>query len=416
MDPSRSTLSRGMGSPTSPPRRPHAVDPFALLYRAHISLVYRAAHRAGVPDRDVPDVAQRVFISLHDAIGRGLDTSASLRGWLRKTTYHAARDHLALRRNVREMMSATGEIETVDRAPNPEERVAGIEAREHVDAVLDELPPELRMVLAMSDLDDLPMSEIAEVLEIPIGTGYTRLYAARRAFGSAWEERRAGSHAAILPFALWDARSLLAAERPIPDAPPGFDDEVWRRLIGTLGPGIAGAGGAFAAAAATGASAAKAGVVSVKQLAIGVVLSALAGAGLHAGLRAVVASRSAPDTVIAAEETRPAAAAVPATAPGEARSAVPAAIAAATVSTDAGAPTLDSAAAERLLLQRARNALDRAERAEDDGARAREIASALEALNRHARTFRSPRFAEEREELRRQVVAYQRAAESGGQR
>jgi hypothetical protein len=158
--------------------------------------------------------------------------------------------------------------------------------------VLDELPPELRVVLAMSDIDEVPMSEIAAVLEIPLGTAYTRLRAARRAFEEAWNQQRATSHRAVLPFMLWDASDLLHGARAIPNLAPEVTDAIWRDLVIAIGPSIAAAAAAGAAGAASGAPAAGtakvATALAAKKVAGGVV-AIVAGAGLVAALR------SAPD-------------------------------------------------------------------------------------------------------------------------
>ena len=45
---------------------------------------------------------------------------------------------------------------------------------------IDQLPEEYRMVVVLSDLEDLSYGEIAEVMEIPVGTVKSRLFRGRR--------------------------------------------------------------------------------------------------------------------------------------------------------------------------------------------------------------------------------------------
>jgi RNA polymerase sigma factor (sigma-70 family) len=394
---SPATLSPGMGSR----------DLFESLVRTHAELVRRTARRVGVPFADLPDVAQRVFSKLHQALP-GLDTSASLAGWVRTTTFRIARDHLGLAYHGREV-SSLDEIEAASANPTPEEHMETIDVHAQVDEVLATLRPDLRMVLAMHDMEELPMREIAEVLEIPMTTGYSRLEAARRSFRKSWDRRREEAAAAVAPFALWSAGDLLAAERAsVPRSPGGFEDEVWRRVAETLGLGAAGAAGAGAAGAAAAgaagaAAAAKAGVVlTAAQLAIGVVASALAGAGLYAALHGSPTTGSDARGMATAEIAR--------SEPGGAGSGAPA-VSASVVSTPPLVPT-SAEASSATAGTRKRDGGAPAPPGEDEGlllenaSRALDRGDARAALGLLAR-IRSRRFAAERDALRGRALAYQ---------
>ena len=391
MDPAHEPLYRGMGPSPPPPRPPGAS--FSLLYRAHVAFVRHVVRFAGVRDADAADVVQEVFLILHREITRGLDTSRSLRGWLKRTSFRRARDHRELAMN-REQPHED-EVDMADTSLGPEESAQVIDTQENVLAVLDALPHEQRLVLVMHDAEEMPMSEIADVLERPIGTCYTRLHAARKAFTRAWDERRASGLAAAAPFALWDARSLLATEKVVPESPAGFEDEVWRRLVDALGPGIAGAGAA-AAGGALAAGAAKGGVVlTAKQIALGAVLSALTGAGLHAAVSATRATPALPAVVSATHDEVKGAGLASASPIASASVALPppaTSISSAKPATSVVVAPHHNEANDRLLLDAARAALERGDLATARGALAR---------------IKSPRFAAERDELKRIVLSYQ---------
>lgn len=51
---------------------------------------------------------------------------------------------------------------------------------DEVVAAIDELPDEFRVTVVLSDLEGLSYQEVAEVLEIPVGTVKSRLFRARR--------------------------------------------------------------------------------------------------------------------------------------------------------------------------------------------------------------------------------------------
>ena len=52
-----------------------------------------------------------------------------------------------------------------------------------LDELLERLPAELRRVLVLAELEEIPVPAIAELEEIPVGTAASRLRRARAAFG-----------------------------------------------------------------------------------------------------------------------------------------------------------------------------------------------------------------------------------------
>jgi RNA polymerase sigma-70 factor (ECF subfamily) len=64
--------------------------------------------------------------------------------------------------------------------PDPEAALAVVQAREAMDALIDRLPTEFREVLVLRELEELSYREIAEVVQVPVGTVMSRLSRARR--------------------------------------------------------------------------------------------------------------------------------------------------------------------------------------------------------------------------------------------
>jgi RNA polymerase sigma-70 factor (ECF subfamily) len=393
------TLSTGMG----PPRRHPVPDSFTPLVRAHTRLVRLAAWQAGAPEGDLSDVAQDVFLKLAMAIDRGLDLSTRLDGWLRRTTYTVTRDRLELVRNAREKLSMTGNVDPEDRRPDPEERMQMIDVNRLVAGVLDALPYEQRIVLVMSDMGEMPMSEIAEDLGIPVGTGYSRLRAARKAFEEKWTEKQASGQPAVLPFALWTAGDAISAARATPPAPPGFEDEVVAGVLSKLAAGLAGtaaaaAGGGAAAARIVAEGAARVGVLLTRAQVVVVITGAMiAGAVLHALYVTGWSAGISPVPVASAVAVRERVGAAPtASAPATAVDVGSAAATGEPKRVGTGAPVdeakrvrtgaLPDEVNERALLTSARGAIERGE-----------PQAALALLAR----VKSPRFVTEREDLRR---------------
>jgi RNA polymerase sigma-70 factor (ECF subfamily) len=67
-----------------------------------------------------------------------------------------------------------------NRGRDPEQEFFHRLIDDEVVRAIDDLPEEFREVLVLSDLGDLKYTEIAGVLDIPVGTAKSRLFRARR--------------------------------------------------------------------------------------------------------------------------------------------------------------------------------------------------------------------------------------------
>jgi RNA polymerase sigma-70 factor (ECF subfamily) len=65
------------------------------------------------------------------------------------------------------------------REPSPQHAVASAETASAVLRALEELDEEARLVVVLRDVEDMDYSQIAEVLELPVGTVKSRLHRAR---------------------------------------------------------------------------------------------------------------------------------------------------------------------------------------------------------------------------------------------
>jgi RNA polymerase sigma-70 factor, ECF subfamily len=63
---------------------------------------------------------------------------------------------------------------------DPEARFFHAVVDEEIFRALDELPEEYRSAVVLSDLEDLTYAEIAELMDVPVGTVKSRLYRGRR--------------------------------------------------------------------------------------------------------------------------------------------------------------------------------------------------------------------------------------------
>jgi RNA polymerase sigma-70 factor (ECF subfamily) len=71
--------------------------------------------------------------------------------------------------------------ETFDSGPTPEEQILRLDNQAVVNEALDQLPPSLREILLLCDVEEMKYKDIALVLDVPIGTVMSRISRARRA-------------------------------------------------------------------------------------------------------------------------------------------------------------------------------------------------------------------------------------------
>ena len=157
---------------------------FEAAYRAHFAFVWRSLRRLGIAEEDAADAAQDVFIIVHRKLPEFAGRSR-LTTWLYGICFRVASER---RRAVpRPQIGEQEAAAFVSRQADPgalAERHQGLALLERV---LDRLPDEQRAVFCLFELEGMTGDEIAEALEIPLGTAYSRLRLARVAFAAAVE-------------------------------------------------------------------------------------------------------------------------------------------------------------------------------------------------------------------------------------
>ena len=151
---------------------------FEQLVERHRDIVFRVAARIVGPD-DAEDVSQDTFLRAFNRLGQYRGT-ASFRTWLLQITQNTALNALAWAR--RRPLETTGESpETADSDPirQPATELERRERQERLELKLRGLRAEYRSLLVLRDLEGLSYDEIAEVLEMPLGSVKGRLHRAR---------------------------------------------------------------------------------------------------------------------------------------------------------------------------------------------------------------------------------------------
>jgi RNA polymerase sigma-70 factor, ECF subfamily len=148
---------------------------FAQLVREYRPLVMRTAYGIMGSAQEAEDVAQEVFIKVWNNLPR-YHTQGTFTSWLYRIAVNTAIDTLRKRRQVLPL-----EDWQPDSREPPEDMLLRKDAEQKVRQALEQLPPNARAALTLREYEQLSYKEIAEVLQIPIGTVMSRLNYARQA-------------------------------------------------------------------------------------------------------------------------------------------------------------------------------------------------------------------------------------------
>ena len=133
-------------------------------------------------DRDAADdIFQEVFVKVIKKLG-AYGEKDKFSAWLFTVGHHAVMDHFRARTRRREdsLYAADGENRAPEetlasREPSPEASLLCAARADAVEAAFDKLSPEQREVFLLRHYSGLSFREIAETLNVPIGTALARM-------------------------------------------------------------------------------------------------------------------------------------------------------------------------------------------------------------------------------------------------
>ncbi len=168
-------LGDGAGVALAP--APVPVPTIAEIFREYAPFVWRGLRRLGVPESDVEDVCQEVFVVVHRKLA-DFEGRSSLRTWIYGICARTASDYRRSGRVRREVVTDSPPDAPHEGAQH--DTVALRQARATLDRILDELDDDKRSVFVLYEIEELTMAEVAEAIGCPLQTAYSRLHAARK--------------------------------------------------------------------------------------------------------------------------------------------------------------------------------------------------------------------------------------------
>ncbi len=149
---------------------------FAVLMRRHEDRVFAVCLRLMGSRAAALDAAQETFTTLYRKAGQYRGTAA-VGTWLYRITVNTCYD--LLRKERRRHTEAMPEFfEPAD--PSGEDGYVSADLRPEIEKALASLSPDFRAVVVLADIEGYPLPDVAEALDLPLGTVKSRLFRARR--------------------------------------------------------------------------------------------------------------------------------------------------------------------------------------------------------------------------------------------
>lgn len=175
----------------------------ALIERYHDVLIRFLTRMLG--NRDLAeDAFQDTFLQIHQSL-HSFDQSRAFKPWLFTIAANKARD-LMRRAQRRPAMSLSASIKGDEDAPafidllaidlpGPSDAMEREELSNMVQRAIDGMSPRMREVLLMAYFQKMAYAQIAELLDVPLGTVKSRLHAAVSQFAKRWDEQMRAARA-----------------------------------------------------------------------------------------------------------------------------------------------------------------------------------------------------------------------------
>ncbi|RLE24141.1 MAG: RNA polymerase sigma factor [Actinobacteria bacterium] len=154
------------------------------LLRRHYDRIHAVCRRVAGGTRDADDACQEALIKITRNLPR-FDGRSSFATWAYRIATNASLDELRKRKrrpalhSVRDGDDVGQTSEIID--PMAEKRLQHVSDRLILDDALAQLPEDLRAAVVLRDVADLDYKEIAEALDIPVGTVKSRIARGRSA-------------------------------------------------------------------------------------------------------------------------------------------------------------------------------------------------------------------------------------------
>ena len=161
-----------------------------------VDALYNTAYRMTRNPEDAEDLVQETYLKAYRYYDK-FEEGTNFKAWLFKIMKNTFINNYRKRQqspafsdfaDIEESFESQVNEDSVRQIKNPEEELLENVLDQDVQLALDRLPPDYRMVVILADLEGFSYKEIADILEVPVGTVMSRLYRGRRLLEAAMLE------------------------------------------------------------------------------------------------------------------------------------------------------------------------------------------------------------------------------------
>jgi RNA polymerase sigma-70 factor (ECF subfamily) len=161
-----------------------------------VDALYNTAYRMTRNPEDAEDLVQETYLKAYRYYDK-FEEGTNFKAWLFKIMKNTFINNYRKRQqapvlsdfaDIEESFETQVSEDTSRQLKNPEEELLENVLDQDVQRALDQLPPDYRMVVLLADLEGFAYKEIADILEVPVGTVMSRLYRGRRLLEAAMLE------------------------------------------------------------------------------------------------------------------------------------------------------------------------------------------------------------------------------------
>ncbi|HXT23135.1 MAG TPA: sigma-70 family RNA polymerase sigma factor [Thermoanaerobaculia bacterium] len=161
---------------------------FEAAAMPYLDPLYNAAYRMARNPQDAEDLVQETYLKAYKYYDK-FEEGTNLKAWLFKILKNTFINSYRKKQqappkadfaDIEESFESIVRDDAGQQSLTPEEELLEKVLDEDVQRAIEELPHDYRMVVLLADLEGFSYKEIADILEIPVGTVMSRLYRGRR--------------------------------------------------------------------------------------------------------------------------------------------------------------------------------------------------------------------------------------------
>ncbi|WP_227940203.1 RNA polymerase sigma factor SigW [Alkalihalobacillus deserti] len=160
---------------------------FSEIVELYKDKVFQVAYRMVGNLHEAQDVAQEAFLRAFTNLDR-FDIDRKFSTWIFRIATNVAIDRLRkkkpdyyLQEKVKGLDGLTYESQLASDEESLDDQVVSLERQEWVQTEINQLPPKYRTAIILKYIEDLSISEISDILDIPPSTVKTRIHRGREA-------------------------------------------------------------------------------------------------------------------------------------------------------------------------------------------------------------------------------------------